>query len=836
MNFFTYKIAIFLWVAASALSKAHASDVDLYVLQLEAVANSCKGACVDKCATEANKIRQLDSLSGNAVAIKQSMMNCYSVTAMNRANSKNPHLMPLIMTASQLKEPTSADTNSKTTTDFKAKAQASLQQAIAKQNHGQTGGSKQASSAPIDANFRDEDGSVNMDKIIAIYQKLATYCESAPSTMQYSCNIGCKQGLENLNQANSQFKSNGEVQPAMLVMSKSYTSNLGCPMQTKLALQGEIENNPLYLAVLEAGKALEAGEWPPEPELTLDLAFDEPSQKPADVTASVTAATAISDLSFEQAQQLLKGLDDYKRLEKAVNKNKFSLLQLRKTVAKLAQQKASVPADKWQKKALQIGEAGIQRELYDALNQTCDENYLKQYRHPSGWTLPNYSPDVYGNRSSKAQQMEYAVPVQYLQRLCFAEQFATLKPQFDAAQNPQQLADLAQIYVADAAVTDRTSYCLTCVPGRGYLRPNLWQPEWVGYSQQRQADFNLAKQQLAEARKEQVAEQAKLEQAEKQRQEVLAKEKEIEKIIAMVNAEYPVAVDIAKAPSWLTNNGAAVNYQRKVNHVTGEFASRAIKLAQPAFMYDAVNTNSNSGFSDQIALFSSSSLFGLSACIDRKNLLETFLSNPKRLSGEQFLLLTATGLKCSLNLVQSSSIKKERQLQLQAKESLPKDRQSKIYEGQMRHLLSQIQDLLSKRLQAKGIRFINGYDGNSLFQIGERMVIANYNARFKEIVGTDRATLLRDKDKRFTQLQQQAKNKSLPSGKFNYLAQEQHVIASYVKQQGWHCDLLNENYHQHPLTFMSALKKCGEAFGDVAFVTFTERYQQQYRNHLQNGI
>ncbi|MCX2980779.1 hypothetical protein EYC98_07795 [Halieaceae bacterium IMCC14734] len=485
--------ALLVCLFALQQASAAASDLSPYIQKLEDAAEVCDNSmfstsdCTKICTASAEQFKQAKTFAGISGDTKNAIMNC--VTAM--AANEDGRSSELFNQVGALQATLSSEL-------FKLKMAGYGQQALA--NAKAPPAQPVAQKVIIDTNIYDANGQVDADKIPGLYADLAQNCQGQSSAqMTKLCTSMCqnkktevvklldaiKQAPKNISAANKERNTYNLLRTIEIDLNTSCGS-----LYKKLP---EAQQPESYLALLEFVGLIKTGVWPPKPALSLDLAIEEPDPavKQAAQIADLTGANALNSFSFATAVSSIKSMPDYKTLETAARTIPYSAAQLRTAFNDLLSKEASYANQRqqWQEKVTQVGLAGRQKDLYEAVNGSCDMAYLRTHNQPTDWQVKMVATraDMYGN-VQKAPFEQMLSPV-HLHRFCYQELASRLQPQYAQIGSQSDLQTFADSYISQAPVDVDRAVARGSEPER-VMSEEQWLPAWHAYAQARRAEFN----------------------------------------------------------------------------------------------------------------------------------------------------------------------------------------------------------------------------------------------------------------------------------------------------------------------------------------------------------
>lgn len=230
----------------------------------------------------------------------------------------------------------------------------------------------------IDTNIYDANGQVDADKIPGLYDDLAQNCQGQSSAqMTKLCTSMCQNKkaeivklLETIKQAPKNISTaDRERNTYNLLQAIETDLNFSCGNLYKKLPAAQQPGS--YLALLEFVGLIKTGAWPAKPALSLELAIEkpDPTAKQAAQIAALTSESALKSFSFAKAVGAIKSMPDYKILETTAQAIPYSAAQLRTALDDLLSKESSYANQRqqWQEKVTQVGLAGRQKDLYEAI-------------------------------------------------------------------------------------------------------------------------------------------------------------------------------------------------------------------------------------------------------------------------------------------------------------------------------------------------------------------------------------------------------------------------------------------------------------------------------------
>ena len=471
-----------------------AADTDLspYISKLEEAAEVCDNSmfstseCTRICTDSAEKFKQAKTVSGISRDTEKAIINCMTAMAANedgRISSLFNQVGALLATLS--------------TELFKLQLKSTIQNALSKENIPPA--SAVVQQVKVDSNIYAANGQVDSNKISSLYDNLAQVCQSQGGGMMIDmCTKTCRNkktevvgALDAIKQAPKNISATDrERNTYNLLQTIDIDLNMGCGMFFKEMTK--VQQPSSYLALVEFVGLIRKGVWPPKPVLSLDLALDEPTPeaKQAEQLASLKAENALNTFNFTQAISAIKSMPDYHTLENAVQAIPYSAEQIHTSLTDLLSKESSYTSQRrpWLDKVQELGLVGRQKELFEAINSSCEMDYLQTFNKQTDWQVKKVDTrqNMYGN-AQKAPFEQLLSPV-HLHRFCYQELANRLVPQYDQKKSRSDLQTLADNYISQAPVDPYKAVAGDSEPARVMSEEN-WLPSWTTYKQLRTAEF-----------------------------------------------------------------------------------------------------------------------------------------------------------------------------------------------------------------------------------------------------------------------------------------------------------------------------------------------------------
>lgn len=459
------------------------TDLSSYITMLEEAAEVCDNSmfstskCSKVCTASAEKFKQVKTLSGLSADAKNAILNCMTAMAANDDGRNSPLFNQIGALQATLSSAL-----------LKLKIADYGKQALATENATLT--NKKLNQVSIDTNIYDANGQVDSKKIPALYDDLKQKCEN--QTCTYICR-NKKSELtalfETINQAPQNISTADRERNTNNLMSQIVIDlKLGCASQYNSSIYKErlSEQEPKsYAALIEFVDLIKNGSWPPKPMLRLDLDLDEeeltPEEKQASQIASLTAVGAITSFSFSQAVTLIKSMPDYRTLDKEANFTPYNATQVYTSLTKLMTNEKSYAnkRQQWQDKVQQLGLAGRQKNLHEAINSQCDIDYIRTYSQNKDWQL---------NIQFNPAPLEQNINPVYLHRLCYEQIADSLISKYEEKNNIEGLQTLADSYISKSPV-NRVGSFNAVASNEIWMSDENWLPSWAKYKQKRVTEF-----------------------------------------------------------------------------------------------------------------------------------------------------------------------------------------------------------------------------------------------------------------------------------------------------------------------------------------------------------
>jgi hypothetical protein len=609
------------------------SDLSPYVSKLEDAAEVCDNSmfstseCTKICTRSAEQFKQAKTFSGISGDAENAIMNC--VTAM--AANEDGRSSPLFNQVGALQATLSTEL-------FKLNMASYGQQTLARAKA--TPAQTVTQQVIIDNNIYDASGQVDSNKIPALYDGLGQECQSQNGDMMKKlCRSMCQKQKTEVEKLLDIIKQAPKSLSAAEKERNTY--NLLRTIETDLNLSCGNLYRPLpvaqqpkpYLALVDFVGLIKKGLWPAKPALSLDLAIEEPAPeaKQAEQLASVTAANALKTFNFTQAVNTIKSMPDYHTLENAVQAIPYSAEQIRTSLTDLLNKEASYAnqRQKWLDKVQLLGLAGRQKELYEALNSSCDIEYLRTHNQQTDWyvKIVDTRQDMYGN-AQKAPFEQLLSPV-YLHRFCYQELVSHLNPQYAQKSSRSELQTLADNYISQAPVALYKAVARDSEPARLMSEEN-WLPSWASYKQSREMAFS---QQEALA-----SENLRVQKNKDEQDRIIAeRQKHMMAAIKNLNREYQKRLDEAEFQQWWRTNSTNLDLSSKYFRAFGDYSSAKINaMAKPSWTgIELMELATNGG---PMSKFVNCAYLG--------EHLPAFINNPSSLEASEFIILNSKFAQC----------------------------------------------------------------------------------------------------------------------------------------------------------------------------------------------
>lgn len=477
-------------LSASSQAQSTLNSNDDLVQLLKSAAQICSGNCQTTCLDGAKVLEQNRVVSGHEDDIKKRLTACSTGLFMDSAARSHPDkskfTSQLMMAQIQLG-------------NIAASERTSAQQTMA---------STAISSIEIDTNVLS-DGQLDMDKVLAIYEKLPLYCQAglpgSPQNLAAQCSSQCERDLQEMRDSVAKAMEIAPTIDSLTGMEKmqaisslsSYTGSIRLKLANtsgcKIYMQPGMYKGPELAfkgSFQQAADVIAKGEWPPKKAMSLDIdnLLAEAAPSTADVLASIKAVDAVNTLSFAEAQQQLVATKEFKTLASEVNKSGYSVKQIRTAIAKLEANRDKIDKAQFEQKHEEFANLLSKAELVGAATEACNLQYLQTYNQDRIWRNPALTPSL--RPDPQASELQYQIESPYLHRLCANQLHDQLVSQLNAETRADSFNQAAQQVLSKPILSGRAT-CRDCPPAR-VMTEAQWLPKWHAYAAARGEEFAAA--------------------------------------------------------------------------------------------------------------------------------------------------------------------------------------------------------------------------------------------------------------------------------------------------------------------------------------------------------
>lgn len=331
-----------------------------------------------------------------------------------------------------------------------------------------------------DLTFLDNNGYVDTSKVITVYSQLPQFCEPLTGMVKSTCLQSCKDIDKKLALAVEEFSEDptklSAVRTALYPFGcASFFTNFSAKSKHFVAIKEYMDN--VRKASLEQS--------PVHSTNTPTNSTNTPTNI-VELYSSLRATDTPKHFTFKQAQEAIKSLAEFKRLTHSVESNPVDINTLRQQISELRRQKTSYTQNNkallWREMIYKVAVAGAEKELFNALTQECNLDYLKQFKTQIPWLGYQKLPAkfVYGQGTATvAGQLQFHLSAPYFHRLCVEKLTPQLIAQVTNIQDPKEAEQIAsEFYSGAPVISDSTLFNR---PPLRQMSEQEWVPAWSTY-------------------------------------------------------------------------------------------------------------------------------------------------------------------------------------------------------------------------------------------------------------------------------------------------------------------------------------------------------------------